>query len=196
MDKKIRLCVYFGTFNPIHNAHIQIAQKVKKAYGFDKILFVPAFVPPHKNNDLIDPKIRLKMVQLAMNENLVSDIEFRRSEPSYSWISIKKLYQEYDVEGKINFIIGYDAFSKIETWYEAQKLKDNVKFIVIPREKEMNFDKLKSSGYDFEIFKIDFMDISSFQIRELLKQRKSINGLVPRKIEEFIEKHELYGRKN
>ena len=77
----MKLCVFQGTFNPIHKAHLRVAQDVISHYDFDKILFIPAYNPPHKNADLDFSKHRLKMVQLAVKINPrfeVSDIEFKR----------------------------------------------------------------------------------------------------------------------
>ena len=114
----MKLCVFQGTFNPIHRAHLQVADYVSKNYDFDKILFIPAFKPPHKD---YDPKMsfhRFNMVKLAAQGKLnfdVSDIEFRSDNKSYTYNTIRELYKIYDIEGKINFIIGTDAFEKIES---------------------------------------------------------------------------------
>ena len=104
MHKKIKLCTFFGTFNPIHNAHIELAKFVEENYDFDKILFVPAYWPPHKK---INPKMaqhRLNMVELALEDYPqfdVTDLEYQLGEVSYTFYSIQKLYEMYDVDGKI-----------------------------------------------------------------------------------------------
>src|SRR5574344_1278658 len=133
---KVKMCVFLGTFNPIHNAHIRMGEFIKKNFKFDKILFVPAFIPPHKVVDMEQSFNRLEMVKLALERKLgfeVSDVEFHREGKSYSYLTICELYKLYDVDGKINFVIGTDAFRKIETWYEAQKFKEIVHFIIFSR---------------------------------------------------------------
>ena len=124
----MKLCVFQGTFNPIHNAHLRVAKYVLNKYDFDKLLFIPAYKPPHKKYDDNMSIHRLNMVKLAIEDEHnskieVSDIEYKREGKSYTYLTICELYKKYEIEGKINFIIGTDAFKDIENWYEADKLK-------------------------------------------------------------------------
>ena len=194
----MKLCVFQGTFNPIHNAHIRVADYVANKYNFDKILFIPAFQPPHKDYDIDLSEHRLSMAKLATSNNPkfeVSDIEYKRGGKSYTYLTICELYKLYKIEGKINFIIGTDAFDYIETWYEADKLKKLVKFIVFIREE--NFDKnkynyLKDKGYKFETETLSFENISSTELRRLLKNNKDTSAYLDKKVKDYIEKNELY----
>lgn len=195
----MKLCVYFGTFNPIHNAHLAVANYVRSNYDFDVILFVPAYKPPHKEIDDELAHHRLNMVKMAIaNESLynMSSIEYSNSRFSYTYITIQELYKRYPgIEGKINFIIGSDAFREFDTWYEAEELKKIIKFIVFLREKDLKldyFDYLKEQGYDFEMAKLPFIDLSSRVIRSRVKKGKPITGLVPQNVIEYIREHELY----
>ena len=189
----MRLCVFQGTFNPIHNAHLRIIDYVSKNYEFDKILVIPAFIPPHKNCDADLSEHRLIMVKLAFQNNNyveVSDIEYKRGGKSYTYITICELYKKYKIEGKINFVIGTDAFDKIESWYEVEKLKDIVRFIVFIRENEFEpsrYKYLKDKGYDFVIEKLSFEDVSSSDIRKNLKKNE-----LPKIVKEYIEQNGLY----
>ena len=102
-----------------------MAEYVLSHYGFDKIIFIPAYKPPHKDYDLNMSQHRFNMVKLATQYNphfVVSDLEFKREGKSYSYLTALKLCEEYNVEGKIHFVIGTDAFEKIESWYMADKL--------------------------------------------------------------------------
>ncbi|MBR1680344.1 nicotinate (nicotinamide) nucleotide adenylyltransferase, partial [bacterium] len=171
----MKLCLYCGTFNPIHNAHIAVANYVKSHFDFDLILFIPAYIPPHKNIDKILANHRLNMVKNSV-ENIfgfsVSDIEFQSEQNSYTFNTVKKLYEMYDIDGKINFIIGTDAFKKIETWYQAEDLKNLVEFIVFTRENDFDIhslDYLKTKGYKFKSTKMPFIDISSTELRNKIK---------------------------
>lgn len=194
----MKLCLFQGTFNPIHNAHIQVAQFALENKVCDKIIFIPAYKPPHKDCDDRICYNRLEMTKLAAELNPafeVSDIEFILKGKSYTYITICELYKKYNIEGKIKFLIGTDAFEKIESWYETDKLKELVDFVVFIRENnfdEKNFDYLKSKGYNFTFMPLKFLDISSTKIREKVKNKESIKGLVPVKVEEYIYKNELY----
>jgi nicotinate-nucleotide adenylyltransferase len=93
----MKLCVFQGTFNPIHNAHLNMAQYVIDNFGFDKILFIPAAKPPHKTYDENFSIHRLNMVKIAVegNEHFdVSDIEYKRNSKSYTYLTIQELYKK------------------------------------------------------------------------------------------------------
>ncbi len=190
-------CYFFGTFNPIHLGHVEIARQVK-ACGFDKIIFVPAYLPPHKSTiETLSYIHRYNMVKLAVGEENVSDIESKLKPPSYTYRTIQKLL-EYEKE-KINFIIGYDQFFQIESWKEAQFLKENLNFIVIPRRfknkqtiNEKAFEYFKNKGYTYKILNINFLDISSEEIRKRIEKQENITGLVTKEVKEYIENNGLY----
>ena len=192
----MKLCIFSGTFNPIHNAHLKMAEYVLSHYGFDKIIFIPAYKPPHKDYDTSMCTHRFNMVKLAIQDNPhfeISDIEYKNEGKSYSYLTALELYKKYNVDGKIRFIIGTDAFKQIENWYETDKFKKLVDFIVFVRENEtVNLDWLKAKGYSFEIAGMPFTDISSTHIRERIAQGISINDLVTNNVEEYIYKNGLY----
>lgn len=192
----MKLCIFSGTFNPIHKAHLKMAEYALKHYGFDKIIFIPAYKPPHKNYDTNMCIHRFNMVKLAIQHNPhfeISDIEYKREGKSYSYLTALELYKHYKTEEKINFIIGTDAFEKIESWYEADKFKKLVDFIVFIRENEVvNLEHLREKGYNFKIAEMSFVDISSTELRERIKYGKTINNLVTKEVEEYINKYELY----
>lgn len=179
------ICIFSGTFNPIHNAHIKMAEYALNKYSFEKIIFIPAYVPPHKEIDGNLAKHRLKMVELATAYNPkfeVSDVEYKRNEPSYSLITVKKIIEQFGIQDRLNFIIGTDAFSKINTWYNAEELKPLVHFIVFPRRGD---DIIEAEGWDYEITYMDYEDISSTEIRGGVKD-------VDKKVEEYIKENGLY----
>lgn len=194
----MKLCVFQGTFNPIHKAHLRVAEYVATQYNFDTVLFIPAYNPPHKNCRTNLSYHRLNMVRLAVSKNSkfdVSDIEFQRKGKSYTYLTICELYNLYKIDGKINFIIGTDAFQHIESWYESDKLKKLVKFIVFVREDNFNQSKynyLKELGYDFEFQTLEFQDISSTELRERVKKDENIDEYVTKEVKDYINKHELY----
>ena len=194
----MKLCVFQGTFNPIHNAHLAMANYAKTVYDYDTILFVPAYKPPHKEFDDDLANHRFQMVKLAVSgENFfgISNIEFQNERYSYTSLTIQELYKRYRIDGKIGFIIGFDAFREIDTWFETDKLKTLVDFIVFPREGEIDQDRLSFlhyKGYKYNLAKMQPIDISSTDIREKLEQGHSVVGLVPHVVLEYINKHGLY----
>ena len=194
----MKLCVFSGTFNPIHKAHLDIADYVSKHLGFEKIIFIPAAVPPHKTFEHNMAIHRLNMVQLATIHNPhfeVSDIEFHLEGKSFSYLTALELYKRYDVEGKINFIIGTDAFEKIETWYETDKFKEIVDFIVFVRENNFEperFNRLKEKGYNFRFAQMPFEDISSTELRHLIKSGAPLDNMLTKEVEDYIKENDLY----
>ncbi len=191
-------CYFFGTFNPIHLGHIEIAKKVKEKGGFDEVIFVPSFIPPHKNADLESYAHRLEMARIALGEKNVSDIERKLRIPSYTYQTAQKLYQDNNNK-KINFIIGYDQFFKIESWKNPEILKETLNFIVIPRKfqngqilSEKALSYLKNKGFSFEVYNIGLLDISSNKIRNFIKNNKDISSLTTYEVKKYIENNRLY----
>jgi len=191
----MNFCVYMGTFNPIHKVHINVAQYALDCYGFDKVIFIPAYIPPHKIIDKQMAAHRYNMVKLAIEDNdkfEISDIEYKREGNSYTYLTVLELQKLYNTQDKINLLIGTDAFRQIETWYETEKLKEIVHFIVFQRGENIDIEYLKSRGYDFEIASMKYIDVSSTQIRNDLKTEVSIDEIELDKVTEYIKKHGLY----
>lgn len=188
----MKICIFPGTFNPIHNAHIRMAEVVCEKYKFDKIIFIPSYLPPHKEIDKDLTAHRFNMVKLAIEGNEkfeASGIEYQSEGKSYSLITVKKIIEQYDIKGRLNFIIGADAFVNLNNWYKADELKELVHFIVFPRRGNGNdeiYNGFRKKGWDFELVNSEFMDISSTEIRDSYKHD------VSKKVEEYIEKYGLY----
>lgn len=188
---RMSICIFPGTFNPIHNGHLKMAEFVLKNYNFEKIIFIPAYLPPHKQIEGKLAEHRYKMVEIATSDNPkfeVSDIEYKRNEPSYSLITVKKIIEQYSINGRLSFIMGTDSFVKLNSWYKSEELKPLVHFIVFPRRGDGNeeiYQKFKTDGWDFEITTMDYEDISSTQIRSGAKG-------IDNKVEDYIKKNGLY----
>ena len=173
------ICIFPGTFNPIHEGHIKMAEFALDKYKFDKIIFIPAYLPPHKDIEHNLAKHRFEMVKLAIKNNSrfeVSDIEYQSNSKSYSIITVEKIIEQYCINGRLNFIIGTDAFAKIDSWYKADKLKKIVHFIVFPRKGDSL--NVISEDWDYELADMDFIDVSSTEIRKGLKSNTSIEGYI------------------
>jgi len=182
------ICVFPGTFNPIHIAHLRMAQFVVKNFGFEKVIFIPAYIPPHKQVDSNLAKHRYNMVKLAVEKNLrfgISDIEYKSEGKSYTLITVQKIREMYGITDRLNMIIGTDAFKNIKTWYKADELKELVHFLVFPRGEDI-ISPDDFEGYDFELVNCEKIDISSTDLREKRKE-ETIN-----EVKEYISKNGLY----
>ena len=200
----MKICLLCGTFNPIHNGHLAIANFVQKKFNFEKVLFIPSYISPFKQNlDKTIALMRLEMVKLAVkdiNEFDFSDIEYNFDQVSYTYNTICAIYKKYkyQIEGKINFIIGYDAFLNIDKWYKTEELKKLVEFLVCKRNIGNNenikekFQALKENGYDFKLLDFTPINISSSQIRNNIKINKKIDSMVPKDVREYIYEKKLY----
>ena len=191
-------CYFFGTFNPVHLGHIEIARRIKEMYKYDQIIFVPSYIPPHKILDVASFVHRYEMLKLSVGEENVSKIETKLKPPSYTYQTIEKLL-ELDGTERINFIIGYDQLFNFESWKEYQYLKEKLNFIVVPRRFRNGqtmgngaLDYFKKRGYVFKVANIDFLDISSETIRKYVENNMEITGLVTKEVKEYIEKFGIY----
>lgn len=197
---KMKLCVFQGTFNPIHNGHMAMANHIKTAYDYDSILFIPAYKPPHKELDEDMANHRYQMVRLAITGESafnISNIEFQNEKFSYSYFTIEELYKRYKIDGKIGYVIGFDAFREITEWFEADKLKKLVHFIIFPRGTIFDLDKdrlalLRQKGYDFELAKMQPILISSTNLREKMASMQTVAGTMPLAVGEYIKENGLY----
>ena len=173
-----------------------MAEYVLEHFDFDKIIFIPAYKPPHKDYTLDMCTHRYNMVKLAIKNNphfAISDIEYKKEGKSYSYLTALELNKQYKIDEKINFIIGTDAFEKIESWYETDKFKKLVDFIVFVRENEkVNLDHLKEKGYNYKIAQMPFIDISSTELRNRIKKGLPVKDLISKEVEDYINKNGLY----
>lgn len=220
----MRIGLFGGTFDPIHIGHLRAATEVKQGFDLDQIVFIPAALPPHKTQGAVSSAAdRLQMIEIALRGNsgfIVSDVELKRSGPSYSIDTINHFKTTTPKDTGIFFISGLDAFLEIDTWKSYTELLNQVSFIVTARPifdcsdlaapwKHLeDFIKSKISGeYKFSdaaacfvhpktkpiyIFDVTSLDISSTRIRDLIKKGHPIKFLVPNEVENYIENRGLY----
>jgi len=133
----MRLGLLGGSFNPIHNGHLSIADQVRERLPLDRVLFIPTGDPPHKREESLAPaKDRYEMVRVAiagMPFFDISDIEVRRTGKSYSIDTIRELQRQYGPSTELYFLIGLDAFLDFTSWKEPRELLSNCRFVVVPR---------------------------------------------------------------
>ncbi len=212
-----RMGLFGGTFNPIHLGHLRGAEEIRETFGLEKVIFIPAAIPPHKEmGGMMDASHRLEMVRLAVSTNpyfSVSDIELKRSGKSYSIDTIRYFREIH--QGPLFFILGRDAFLEIETWKEFKTLFSLCHFIVMARPGSQEkghvstlpggltpcfkYDPaaeawVHASGNDLSLKEITFLDISSTKVRLLMERGESVRYLVPTEVEAYIREKGLYQR--
>ena len=187
-----RIGILGGTFNPIHLGHLSIAEAARDKLGLDKVVFVPAYINPHKTKEgLISPRERYAMVRLAIKDNKffdASDIEIKRGGKSYTIDTVRKFLAAYPSGTKFFFIIGSDNAAKLHTWKGIKELTKLVSFVVVNRAGE----KKARSKVKIITLRTPGWDISGSYLRSQIKERKSIHYLVPENVAIYIEKRALY----
>lgn len=189
-----------GTFNPIHFAHLFIANEASDFLKLDKIIFIPTGNPPHKNISNIDAFHRYEMTKLAIAGNdkfEVSDIEISNKGVSYTFETIKKLKELYPgVE--FYFITGSDSILDLPKWRSPENILSLCKIVSVSRPDYSNdleyAIKEITDKFGGEIFllKDQELNISSTHIRERVKEGKAIRYLVPDAVYEYIINNNLY----
>lgn len=191
-----------GTFNPIHYGHLLMCESIREEFNLTKIIFMPARIPPHKDcEDIIKAEDRLQMVKLAIEDNLyfeVSDLELKRSGPSYTIDTLRTLKDLYKQKA-IYLIIGADSLVQFHTWQSYQEIFKICKIIVAKRpdtDENLLYDYINkfTSELDAKIFVSDHaaMNFSSTEIRNRINKGLSIRYMTPHKVESYIYEKGLY----
>lgn len=190
-----------GSFDPIHNGHILLAQEVRDRLQLEKVIFIPAYVAPHKiGQSFASAADRFAMTALAVegiNDFSVSDMELRRGSVSYTvdtMLELRKMYPRQE----FYFIIGADSVPQLKTWNRIEELFSLVKFAAVYRPGYE--DVLDRAREDFgrQAERIVMVhtteyDVSSTAIRQKVQAGQSISDMVPAAVAEYIEKNGLYG---
>jgi nicotinate-nucleotide adenylyltransferase len=214
----MRLGLFGGTFNPIHHGHLRAGVEIREAFDLDRVLFLPAAVPPHKEvRGLLPFAERLKMVRLAVARQpqlRASDAEKKNPGKSYSIRTVQYFHRAFPRGVELFFIIGLDAFLEIPSWKEYRKLFSLCHFIVVDRPgysrrhltdflyQEISPDfksyprkgrYLHPGGYSVFFTPVTRLEISSTSIRGLRREGRSVRFLVPEAVEEYLLKKGFYG---
>lgn len=185
--------LFFGSFNPIHNAHLIIADYILDNTSLNKIWFVVSPQNPFKNpNNLLNDKIRLHLVEMAIKGNknfLASDVEFGLEKPSFTINTLNYLKSKHK-EIEFALIIGEDNLEAFHKWKNYQEILNNHKIYVYPRP----FVKLENKLEHKNIINVEApqIEISSTQIRTNIQTKKSIRYLLPDKVIREIQKNKYY----
>lgn len=195
----MKLGILGGTFDPIHNGHLFVAEEARVRFGLNKVLFIPNGHPPHKEGDYLASSLhRYKMTELAVFDNLQFDcsgIEIERSGRSYTIDTLQQLSEEYP-HAEFFYIAGLDALLDIMTWKKHEQVLSMTTFIAAAR-----------PGFEFEILNerlpLDYrnrilplnntpLNISSTDIRARIRQSLPVRYLLPNEVVEYIIRNQIY----
>lgn len=195
MNTSVKIGLFGGTFNPIHNAHLKVSETALEQFGLEKIIFIPSKIPPHKRDrDLPEPELRYEMVELAIKEEPrfeISSIEINREGPSYTIDTINQMKEKYD---DLAFIVGADNLLQIQTWKKPEKLLSSCPFLIAPRRgySEEDFKKGFFKDKDLIFLEMEEIKISSTKIRKMYQKGLNIDNFVPCSVKRFIEERDIY----
>jgi len=215
--KRQKIGLFGGTFNPVHLGHIKAGRSVCQKFSLEKILFIPSYIPPHKEPAGVATAFhRLRMIELAVapySRFVPSSIEIDEGGKSYSIITLRKIKKIYP-NALFYFILGIDAFLEIETWRDYRKVLEQCAFIVISRPGydlhlagsvlgdgysgrivDLTDKKKKRASFselNIYLFEFEALSFSSTEIRRRVRKGASILGMVPRPVEIYIKENSLY----
>ena len=179
-----------GNFNPVHNAHLLVADQVRQQLGLDQVLLMPEYEPPHVDKkETISEQHRLKMLELAI-EGIpglaIETVELERKGISYTYDTMK-LLTEQNPDVDYYFIIGADMVDYLPKWYKIEELIDLVQFVGVQRPRY-------KAGTSYPVIWVDvpLMDISSSMVRDFIAKGRSPHFLLPQPVLNYIEKEGLY----
>jgi len=189
----MKIGLYFGSFNPIHNGHLIIANHILNTGLIDKLWFIVSPQNPFKkSNSLLNEYDRLHLVRVATENDLrinVSDVEFHLSKPSYTSQTLIYLTEKYP-DHHFYIIIGSDSYQNLQQWKNGSFLMENYQFIIYPRP---GFDISNALPGNMTLLEnVPLLNISSTHIRNIIKDGKSIRYLVPDVVFDEIDANRLY----
>jgi len=212
----MKIGILGGTFNPIHNAHLRVAETTRDRLCLDRILFIPAATPPHKTLDgEISFEHRRNMVELAIAGNplfAVSDMEQQRGGPSYTIDTLRELRRRSPGD-EFFFIIGSDSFQEISSWYNFVDIFSTANIVVVERPEAVISDlasplpvAIRSefcyipdemrlthrSGFSVYYLPDTPLAISSSAVRQLVRECRSIRYLVPDRVNRYISEKRIF----
>jgi len=202
VEHRQRIGVLGGTFDPVHNGHLHIADALRTALDLDGALWVPAGRPPHKSDQIVSSDHdRLAMLDLALAGSAtdeISTIDIDRSGPSYTADTLEILAEHFP-NAQLFFLMGEDSLRDLPTWHHPERILRVAELAVAGRpgvETDLESLEFQVPGVRKRVHVVptEEIAISSSEIRRRVKENQSIRGLVPASVEAYIQEHGLYAR--
>lgn len=221
----MKIALLGGSFNPLHIGHCMLAETVIQELKYDKVLFVPVNVPPHKQlNDKVSAEDRFKMIECFCKSSaekgkdyfIAEDCELKRGGVSYTYDTLCYVKEKYQVTGKPAFIMGQETAAQFYKWHKAEQIAQMADLILARRHPDNNgidtkaFENSPTGNYTNDFVDDDFeknfkyehimlenpvLPISSTEIRSRIASGKGWRYLVPEAVFQYIIDHNLYGSK-
>ncbi len=204
----MRLGVFGGTFDPVHYAHLLMAEQCREQRELDRVIFVPAAVPPHKSGHLLTPGlVRIEMLRLAISGHdkfAISTLEVDRGGVNYTVDTLRSL-RETHPEADWFFLLGADMLHDLPNWREAAKVCELATIVAVRRAGALQPDFAclanlvspeRIEHFRQQAVEMPAMELSSTEIRRRVRAGLSIRYMTPRAVEKYIETHGLYRGEN
>jgi nicotinate-nucleotide adenylyltransferase len=194
-----RIGVLGGTFDPIHVGHLAAARAAMECAQLDRIIFVPTGRPPHRPPTATEPGHRLEMTRLAISTEKrfeVSDVEVKRPGRSFTSDTLRELHAQHP-EDQLFLILGWDAARLFNTWHEPDQVRQLATITVVARPgsrspQQSDLDAAGLDGKGVILCLVGTPGVSASEIRQDIKEGRSIEGKVPPAVERYIAAHRLY----
>lgn len=190
----LRLGIFGGTFDPIHIGHLILAEIARYLLRLDRVLFIPARIPPHKGSAPTDPEHRYRMTRLATEDNphfAASALELRREGPSYTVDTLRTLQGE-SPGAQHYLLMGADSARDLETWKDHDVLLQESNVVVLGRPGVTDREIPPRVNQHATVLSTPHLEISSSQIRRLVRDGGPIRYLVSTSVESYIRSEGLY----
>jgi len=188
----MRLGILGGTFNPVHLGHLRLAEEAMGQLMLDKVIFVPAYLSPFAStDDSVSGQDRLSMLEDALTTFKcfeVSTYELDKKGTSYTIDTIKHFKEDLEESDKLYFIAGGDIVARLNEWKEIRELCKICTFVIAKRPGFNDASKIS----EVENIDIEAIDISSTEIRDLIKNNENFKSMVPPEVFEYINEKKLY----
>lgn len=190
-----RFALFGGTFDPPHLGHLVAAQDVVEALSLDALYFVPARVPPHKQDRSFSPgRLRLRMIRAAIDGDLrlaATELELEREGPSFTVDTLREV-RDRRPEAELHFVMGVDQFAELHAWKQPEEVARLAHVVVITREGDD--PEAVDPGVDvpYRFVPVTRFDVSSTEVRRRVRNGRPVRYLVPDAVRRIIRRERLY----